>query len=117
MLIGSDFGHDDFKSFSVELNETFPWKTKDHRFGFHVVLFRRQMYHSFIETLIYGDLKFFHHPKYVMNAGRVMFHRVDELPFKTSQVFYAGYLNKTKFLVTPVITQLDDSLIASKPEE
>jgi hypothetical protein len=61
--------------------------------------------------------KFFHHPKYLMNGVRFFIHNVDELPFKSNQLYWAQYYRTTHFIVTPVATKLDDSLIEFTPEK
>jgi hypothetical protein len=61
--------------------------------------------------------KFYHHPKYLMNGVRFYIHNVDELPFKTNQLYFTQYQKITNFMVTPVITKVDDSLIGFTPEK
>jgi hypothetical protein len=102
---------------TVPLNESFPWKTNDHRLGFFVDLQRRRMFTNFLERLADNRKAFFKHPKYLMNGVRFYIHNVDELPFKANQLYYAQYHRKTQFMVTPIITKIDDSLIGFTPEK
>lgn len=59
----------------------------------------------------------FKHPKYLMSGTRFYIHNVDELPFKANQLYYAEYNKITHFMVTPVITNIDDSLAELLPVE
>lgn len=77
----------------------------------------RRAFANIIRNILSSKEKLFHHPKYLMSGLRVLLHNVDELPFKSSQLHYAPYFEKIHFVVTPVITRIDDSLIHFTPEE
>lgn len=100
----------------MPLNKTYPWKTSDKTFGFRARLSRKQV--NLLELLqpIPPD-RFFNHPKLLIDGARLMFHDVNEIPFKTNQVYYAPFMNTTDFIVTPDMDQIDDSLMGFTPEE
>ena len=79
--------------------------------------FKRREYNDHQSALLFSNDPLFHHPKHVISGGRFMFHNSDELPFKSSQVYFVPYWNVSNFFVTPVITRIDDSLISFTPEE
>jgi hypothetical protein len=101
---------------SVDLNETYPWKTSDKNFGFHVHLYRKKSL-SITDYNRYRDEKLFEHPKGVINGARLMYHDPYELPYQSIQSVYIPYKNTTYYLVTPVMTKIDESLISFPPEE
>jgi hypothetical protein len=107
---------EDFRSHSVDLNESYPWRTRDKDFGFRARFFRKPL-GTLNDFYRYGRTKIFNHPKYLMSGARLMIHDVNEIPFKSSQVHYVQYLNYSNFGVKPVITRIDDSLIEFSPEE
>lgn len=98
------------------LYDRFPWKTQDSRLGFKATLYRRN-FDSVEDSMFHANDPLFHHPKHVISGGRFMFHNTDELPFKSSQVYFVPYWNVSTFFVTPVVTRIDDSLIGFTPEE
>jgi hypothetical protein len=116
-LLIQSFANFEIKFPTELLNEPFPWKTNDHRSGYFVKLQRRRHYAHWLDVLLDSKEKLFDHPKYLMNGVRFYIHNVDELPFKANQLYYAQYHRTTHFLVTPVITKIDDSLIEFTPEK
>jgi hypothetical protein len=101
---------------SVDLNETYPWKTTDKNFGFHVTFYRKKVLEIFSQ-LLFGKTKLFEHPKGVINGAHLMYHDPYELPFQPIQSVYAPYSNTTYYLVTPMMTKIDESLISFPPEK
>jgi hypothetical protein len=101
---------------SVDLNETYPWKTTDKDFGFHVTFYRKQLLDLFSDTF-FPSGKLFEHPKGIISGAHLMYHDPYELPFQSIQSVYAPYSNTTYYLVTPVMTKIDESLISFPPEK
>jgi hypothetical protein len=97
---------------TVQSNESLPLKTAKRELGVVLELSLKLSYRNVWKELSQSEEKLFHHPNYLMNAFRVMIHNTDELPFKANQLYYAPYFETANFLVTPVITQIDDSLIS-----
>lgn len=106
----------DSRANTIRLNETNPLKTVDKRFGLHMELHLRD-YEDILFQFLKRKSYFTTHPKYLISGTRFMFHDSYELPFKSSQVIYAPYWNISYFMVTPVVTMIDDSLIGFTPEE
>jgi hypothetical protein len=95
----------------------FPMKTPNKKLGLFLQTSLRRGIRNIWEAIQDSNEKLFSHPNYLMNGVRYFFHNADELPFKKVQVHYAPYFEKVYFLVTPVITQIDDSLVAFSPEK
>lgn len=106
---------DYFAANTVHLNRSYPWTTLDKNFGYRARFNRKQIPVFDLWNLL--SYSFFHHRKYLINGARLMFHDVNEFPFKTSQLHYAPYLKTTDFIVVPKVEMIDDSLIIFTPEE
>lgn len=82
-------------------NATFPWKTEDHVLGL-----RSQVHLDTFDK----DFKITYHENFVNDGSSYRFHSPYELPFHETTEYNSQMLAELQFLVTPQISQLDQSL-------
>ena len=101
---------------TVDLNSSYPWKTKHHQMGIKI-----QLDTLIFPVLVVKDLfNIVTHPENVYFGVHFIFHNTDELITKSSlnqRNFFGSTGGTTLYWIKPEITQIDDSLISTSPDE